>query len=225
MFSSDKAKENVVRHYRNMRLHQTVEYVQRMTEKHTKFQNPMMIWDAMEALNHLIDSSDPDLELPNIQHLFQSAEAMRLEGRPDWMQVTALLHDLGKNLYLWGNEEEGTGQKNQFGLVGDTFVVGCKIPNGCVYPEFNSLNPDMSDPRYNTELGIYEEGCGLEALTLAWGHDEYMYRVLKNHPECTLPQEALWMIRYHSFYPWHKEVATKPKRFKFFFFFFFFIFV
>ena len=81
------------------------------------------------------------------------------------MQVTALLHDLGKNLYLWGCDEDGTGQGKQFGLVGDTFVVGCRLPNGCVYPEFNSLNPDMSDPRYNTELGIYKAGCGLEVCS------------------------------------------------------------
>ncbi len=211
-----------------MRSRQTVEYVERMTAKYTKFDHPMMIWDAMESLNHLIDSSDPDLELPNIQHLFQSAEAMRqqgpvsacdffiiffifLTGRPDWMQVTALLHDLGKNLYLFGCEEDGTGQHNQFGLVGDTFVVGCRIPEGCVYPEFNSLNPDMSNESYNSELGMYREGCGIESLNLAWGHDEYMYRVLKNHPMCTLPQEALWMIRFHSFYPWHSKGQVRKK--------------
>lgn len=34
---------------------------------------------------------------------------------------------------------------------------------------------------------------------------EYMYRVLKNHATCTLPEEALYMIRFHSFYPWHKD--------------------
>jgi len=196
---------NVQRHYRNMRIHQTVDYVKCQSAKHFNFSHPMLIWDAMEALNSLIDSSDPDLDLPNIQHLFQSAEAMRVEGRPDWMMVTALLHDLGKNLYLWGSEEEGTGQHNQFGLVGDTFVVGCRIPKGVLFPEFNELNPDMHDERYNTDLGMYSPHCGLENLTLAFGHDEYMYQVLKNHATCTLPQEALWMIRFHSFYPWHKE--------------------
>lgn len=40
---------------------------------------------------------------------------------------------------------------------------------------------------------------------LSWGHDEYMYHVAKNNS--TLPQEALAMIRYHSFYPWHLENA------------------
>jgi inositol oxygenase len=32
-----------------------------------------------------------------------------------------------------------------------------------------------------------------------------MYNVLKD--QSTLPQEALAMIRYHSFYPWHRENA------------------
>ena len=34
---------------------------------------------------------------------------------------------------------------------------------------------------------------------------EYLYQVLKNHPECTLPKEGMWCIRYHSFYPLHKD--------------------
>lgn len=34
---------------------------------------------------------------------------------------------------------------------------------------------------------------------------EYLYQVLKNHTECRLPEEALWCIRFHSFFPWHTE--------------------
>jgi inositol oxygenase len=30
-----------------------------------------------------------------------------------------------------------------------------------------------------------------------------LYNVVKDH----LPDEALYMIRYHSFYPWHREGA------------------
>src|ERR1700716_1153282 len=36
---------------------------------------------------------------------------------------------------------------------------------------------------------------------LSWGHDEYLYHVVKD--QSTLPPESLAMIRYHSFYPWH----------------------
>ena len=190
-------------HYRKMRLHQTVDYVERMQKKYLRFDKPLHLWDAMLKLNALIDVSDPDLNLPNVQHLAQSAEAMRADGRPDWMQLVGLIHDLGKAMYLWGSDEDGTSQAEQWGLVGDVFVVGARLPDTAVYPEFNALNPDMTDPRYNTELGRYEPGCGLDALTLAWGHDEYLYQVLKNHPTNTIPEAGMVMIRYHSFYPWH----------------------
>ena len=29
-------------------------------------------------------------------------------------------------------------------------MVGCRIPDCVVMPEFNTLNPDMKDPRYST---------------------------------------------------------------------------
>lgn len=32
---------------------------------------------------------------------------------------------------------------------------------------------------------------------------EYFYRVLENHQLCCLPEQAGYMIRFHSFYPWH----------------------
>ena len=190
-------------HYRKMRTNQTYDYVLRMKKKYLTFSRPMDLWDAMEKLNHLIDVSDPDLDLPNVQHLIQSAEAIRADNRPDWMQLVGLIHDLGKMMYLWGSDEDGTSQAEQWGLVGDVFVVGCALPDTCVYPDFNALNADMSDPRYNTPEGIYEKGCGLDNLELAWGHDEYLYQVLSNHAENRIPKEGMVMIRYHSFYPWH----------------------
>lgn len=190
-------------HYRKMRMNQTYDYVQRMKKKYLTFDKPMELWTAMEKLNDLIDVSDPDLDLPNVQHLVQSAEAIREDGRPDWMQLVGLIHDMGKVMYLWGSDEDGTSQAEQWGLVGDIFVVGCALPDTCVYPEFNELNSDMQDPRYNTEMGIYEAGCGLDNLELAWGHDEYLYQVLTHHKDNKIPEAGMVMIRYHSFYPWH----------------------
>lgn len=63
------------------------------------------------------------------------------------------------------------------------------------------MNIDYVD--CSTKLGMYEEGCGLENLLMTWSHDEYMYQMLKNHPDCKLPDEALYAIRFHSFYPYH----------------------
>ncbi|XP_028123841.1 probable inositol oxygenase [Camellia sinensis] len=41
---------------------------------------------------------------------------------------------------------------------------------------------------------------------ISWGHDDYMYLVAKEHGT-TLPPAALFIIRYHSFYPLHKSGA------------------
>ncbi len=82
-----------------MRTNQTYDYVQRMKAKYLTFEHPMMVFDAMLELNNLVDSSDPDLALPNIQHLFQTAEGLRSEGRPDWMVLVGLLHGAWRTLF------------------------------------------------------------------------------------------------------------------------------
>lgn len=160
----------------------------------------MTIWEAMEKLNTLVDDSDPDTELSQIQHLLQTAEAMRRDGKPRWMQLTGLIHDLGKLLYFYGAE-------GQWDVVGDTFPVGCAFSEKNILPSTFAANPDATHPVYSTPNGIYEPGCGIENLMISWGHDEYMYQVCKE--QSTLPREALAMIRYHSFYPWHREGAYR----------------
>ena len=74
----------------------------------------------------------------------------------------------------------------QWAVVGDTFPVGCRFSEKIVYPEFFANNPDSTDPRYNTELGVYDRGCGLRNVHMSWGHDEYLYYVMKDY----LPEEA-----------------------------------
>ena len=120
---------------------------------------------------------------------------MRRDGQPRWMILTGLVHDLGKILCLWGEP--------QWAVVGDTFATGCAFSNKNVFPEFFSANPDAKNPRFQTPNGVYTEGCGLDAVALSWGHDEYIYNVCKDY----LPEEGLYMLRYHSFYPWHREGA------------------
>jgi len=55
------------------------------------------ILDALEKLNNLVDESDPDVDIPNIVHAFQTAERIR-QDHPDleWFHLTGLIHDLGK---------------------------------------------------------------------------------------------------------------------------------
>ncbi len=155
----------------------------------------MSIWEALDFLNTLVDDSDPDTDLSQIEHNLQTAEAIRKDGHPRWMVLTGLVHDLGKVLCLWGEP--------QWAVVGDTFPVGCAYSDKIVFPEFFRDNPDAATPEYQTKLGVYRENCGLDHVDLSWGHDEYLYHVVKDY----LPEPALYMIRYHSCYPIHREGA------------------
>ena len=196
----EDACDRVKNFYQEQHIKQTVAYNRKAREEfHGETRAEMTIWEAMEKLNELIDESDPDTDLSQIEHLLQAAEAMRRDGKPRWMQVTGLIHDLGK-LLLFFNAQ------GQWDVVGDTFPVGCAFDDKIIFGNKSFVeNPDFNDPVFSTKYGIYKPGCGLDNVMLSWGHDEYLYHVVKD--QSTLPDEALAMIRYHSFYPWHKESA------------------
>ncbi|XP_030936273.1 probable inositol oxygenase [Quercus lobata] len=191
--------------YRLNHINQTYDFVKRTREEYAKLnQAEMSIWEASELLDSFVDESDPDLEEPQIQHLLQSAEAIRKDyPNEDWMHLTALIHDVGKVLY-----HSKFGSLPQWAVVGDTHPVGCAFDESIVYHKYFKENPDYNNPAYNTKLGVYSEGCGLENVLMSWGHDDYMYMVAKANGT-TLPSAALFTIRYHSFYPMHTEGAYK----------------
>lgn len=190
------ARPTVREFYRLNHTHQTYRFVQEKKKDYLSLNRRRMgVWEAMEFLNQLVDDSDPDTEMSQLEHLLQTAEQIRKDGHPRWFILTGLIHDLGKILCLYGEP--------QWAVVGDTFPVGCAYSDKIVFPEFFSDNPDRTVAEYQTKTGVYEEGCGLDNLHLSWGHDEYIYHVTKDY----LPEPARYMLRYHSFYPWHREGA------------------
>ena len=188
------ARDTVRDFYRLNHRHQTYDFV---CDKKREFlrldRRRMTVLEALDFLDTLVDDSDPDISLSQREHLLQTAETIRADGHEDWFVLTGLIHDLGKVLCLFGEP--------QWAVVGDTFPVGCAFSERIVYPEFFADNPDTRDPKLQSPCGVYSEGCGLRNVHLSWGHDEYLYHVVKNH----LPEPALYMIRYHSFYAWHRE--------------------
>merc|ERR1711953_1531548 len=207
--ADDPIQARVRKTYYDMHSNQTVDFVRRKHQKWLKFNHvEATIMEALEMSNDLVDESDPDLDLPNIVHAFQTAEQIR-EKHPDkeWFQLVGLIHDLGKIMAFYGEP--------QWAVVGDTFPVGCEPQDSIVYgkPSFKD-NPDMKHSQHSTKYGKYEANCGLDKVLMSWGHDEYLYRVLINHENnikdnnndnkhCAIPEEGLAMIRFHSFYPWH----------------------
>jgi inositol oxygenase len=191
---TDETPAGVREFYRLNHTNQTVDFVGRKKAEYLPLTRRIMgIWEAMEFLNTLVDDSDPDTDLSQIEHALQTAEAARRDGKPRWFVLTGLIHDLGKVLCLYGEP--------QWAVVGDTFPVGCAWADSVVYREFFDANPDRAVPEYQSRAGVYEEGCGLDNVDLSWGHDEYLYHVTKDY----LPVGAQYMIRYHSFYPAHKH--------------------
>lgn len=190
------ANPGVAEFYRLNHTFQTHEYVLAKEKEYFGLtRGQKSIWEAAEYLNTLVDDSDPDTDLTQLEHLLQTSEAIRRDGHPRWMVATGFVHDLGKCLCLYGEP--------QWGVVGDTFPTGCAYSESVVFPEYFRDNPDYSNPVYRTKYGIYEPNCGLDKVKMSFGHDGYIYEVMKNY----LPTEALYMLRYHSFYAWHRHGA------------------
>lgn len=190
------ARPGVRELYRENHARQTFDFVMGKREEYLPLRHARMgVWDAVASLAELVDESDPDTGLSQLDHALQTAEALRRDGAPRWLVLTGFVHDLGKTLTLFGEP--------QWAVVGDTFPVGCAFSDRIVFAELFDANPDRAVPEYSTRLGIYEEGCGLGEVHLSWGHDEYLYHVLRDY----LPEPALAIIRYHSFYAWHRERA------------------
>lgn len=196
---TDSDRQAVVeRTYREMHVNQTFDFVKGRRAKWLKFDHAeMTILEAIELLDGLVDDSDPDTALPNSIHDFQTAERIRKDWpgeEHDWFHLVGLLHDVGKIVALWGEP--------QWAAVGDTFPVGCAFSDKIVFPEQMKLNADAQHPVYSTKYGVYKPNCGINELNMSWGHDEYMYHMLRKNG-CTLPPAAMAMVRFHSFYPWH----------------------
>ncbi len=162
----------------------------------------MSIWQAIQKLDNIIDDSDPDITVSQMNHAYQTAEGMRkLYPEQDDLHLIGLIHDLGKVLVL-----DEFGSLPQWSVVGDNYPLGCAFSNKIIYYNYFQLNSDYYDPKYNTKLGIYEENIGLDKIIMSFSHDFYFFSVCQNN-KCLLPRESLKIIRYHSFYSWHHENA------------------
>ena len=183
--------------YKEMHEKQTTEFVSRKLKEYEKLNKcRMKIHQVLEMMDDFIDPSDPDTDLPNSIHAYQTAERIRLCYPDNYnMQICGLIHDLGKILFKFGEPS--------WSVVGDTFVVGCNFAQSIVY--YNTLkgNPDFNHDIYSTRMGIYSKNCGIENLKISFGHDEYLYLVLSNNKNHKLDTRYINMIRFHSLYPWH----------------------
>jgi len=206
-YVNSEAQDRVAKFYHDNHVAQTFDFVMKKKEEFSKLNHKKMtIWEAVELLNEVVDDSDPDTSEAQIVHLLQTGEAIRAKypgEEYDWFHLTGFIHDLGKILA----HPKFAGDP-QFCVVGDTFPVGLAYEKKVVFHDYFKENPDFTHPVYSTKFGIYKEHCGLDNVHFSWGHDEYLYQVMIGN-KCTLPLEAQYIVRYHSFYAWHTGNAYK----------------
>lgn len=175
---------SIIDFYKQQHENQTLDFVlEKKAEYLPLSHGTFSIFEVVDLLDTLIDESDPDISLPQSYHAYQTAEMMRADNQPEWLVLTGFIHDLGKLLAYFGEP--------QWAVVGDSYPLGHPYSPHIVLA--NSLPPDPEN--------IYTDHCGLENVHMTWGHDEYLYHVLKDY----LPEEALFIIRYHSFYALHRH--------------------
>lgn len=145
--------------------------------------------DLMCMADTIYDESDPDTSLSQTVHAYQSANKALENNEPLWMIASLLIHDLGKCIHKL------CGIPMHF-LVGDTYPLD--VPPQRESIVFGESVLDLTDRGKR-------KGCGLMSLTFT-GHDEMLWKALLQ-TEHTLPQQALYCIRFHSFYPYFDQGA------------------
>ena len=116
-----------------------------------------------------------------------------------WFPLIGLIHDLGKVLVLkdFYNLEEHFS-------VGDIYPLGCIFSKENIYYEkkYHEYSEDFNNLNYKSKLGIYKENCGFKNLEMTFSHDYYLSNVFRKS-EHNIPDIALYIIQFHSFYVWH----------------------
>src|SRR6266545_4851828 len=78
-----EARPSVKEFYRLNHANQTYGFVLAKKKQYlARDKRTMGIWEAMEYLNTLVDDSDPDTDMTQIEHLLQAAEAARADQQP-----------------------------------------------------------------------------------------------------------------------------------------------
>jgi inositol oxygenase len=183
---------------------QTVSFVESMHQEFLSFnKSTMSILEALMLAKEY--PADPFSGTgPSVRTLsFAAAEHARNAGQPDWIQFVALTQGLACAV-------KSTTRMSQEGAFDWTIldvecrVVGCKATSCGAFSEYRQLNPDENDDRYNTYLGMYKGGEGLEHVLLSWTSNEYMYHMMK-HNKVSLPEEGYKILKLSPLVDWHSR--------------------
>eukprot|EP00752_Nemacystus_decipiens_P008498 g7591.t2 len=198
-------------HLRSMRQLQNVSFVTGTRKKYMDSFGRRGRFSVKAALDILDRHHDP-LQPTRVSRLSfagllaLTAQDIRDEGLPDWVQAVGLAHGLGRILHFLG-EDAGITETERECVLGEySWVVGAPFPDSITCASYNVDNDDAVDERYGAggskPTGMYEKGSGLENALLCFTGPEYMHMVLRNHGT-GIPPQGLAMLRLYPLEPWH----------------------
>src|SRR5207245_4024400 len=97
------ARPSVREFYRLNHRYQTYDFGQGKRKEFLSLNRRQMgVWEALEYLNTLVDDSDPDTDLSQLDHLLQTAEQISRDGQPSWFILVGMINEFGYNICLYG---------------------------------------------------------------------------------------------------------------------------
>ena len=76
-YTNSEFQDRVENTYKLMFQNQNLSYVECMKEKYSNTRKKFNLWYMMDKLNSIYDESDPDSDLPQIYHAYQTGESVR----------------------------------------------------------------------------------------------------------------------------------------------------
>ncbi|OQS00593.1 inositol oxygenase [Thraustotheca clavata] len=190
-------------HVKLMRKYQTKIFSENQLSKYGSLDHAhLTIEEACKTLMQLNGESGQRSNSRVLQYMLYDAEAIRMEGHPDWMQLIAFLRGLGMIFLLWTDQDNVMLRSisfEQWLSYTITWVTGIHIPDEIDHASLNELNADHTAPK-----DPYEAGKGMSQVVMPWTPEEYLYHVLKGNAT-SLPEDALLMLRFFSCEVWYKH--------------------
>lgn len=146
----------------------------------------MTMWDALQQLR-LIES---DCDTRGLA----LAQSLQKNGHDDNWVALGLIHNLGKIMFLFGRDDDGTSAAAPWAVLGDTYVTDCSLPKA-------NTPVDVQD-------SVDGSGVGLANVTCSFNRDEYLHQALeRNRAKHKLSQECIDIARVQSLRAWHTGEA------------------
>ncbi|RLN50026.1 hypothetical protein BBJ29_002957 [Phytophthora kernoviae] len=189
-----------------MRKYQTRAFVKKQVAKYGDLEHAeMSVAEACKCVMELTGETER-ADSWVIKYMLATADAVKKDGHPDWLQLAVFLRALGMLFLCWTDDDNAVLRSistQEWMDRNTTWVVGMPIPSSIEFPELNELNLDHSGAAKGSE-SVVDKHCGLEHVMLPWTSDEYLYRVLSGN-KTTLPTEAFDVVRLWSFNTWHQQ--------------------